>query len=95
MRADARWGIDTLVGVVPVLGDAFDIFWRSNRRNMKLLRDHFEVDGGPSAHEVATLLIHVTDGITYSWLRTRDSAASRRMIDAAVPALAAAVTGRG
>lgn len=62
---------------------------------IELLREHFEVSAGPAAREVATLLIHVTDGITYSWLRTRDSDASRRMIDAAVPSLAAAVTGRG
>lgn len=61
----------------------------------KVLRERFEVDGGTSADEVAIHFIHVTDGITYSWLRTGDSAASRRMIDAAVPALAAAATGRG
>lgn len=61
---------------------------------IELLRERFEVQGGADAREVATLLIHVTDGITYSWLRTRDRAASRRMIDAAVPALAAAALGR-
>lgn len=30
-------GIDTLVGCIPVLGDAFDIWWKSNRMNYKLL----------------------------------------------------------
>jgi hypothetical protein len=34
-----------VVGVVPVLGDAFDVLWRSNRRNMKLLREHFTREG--------------------------------------------------
>jgi hypothetical protein len=24
---------------LPVLGDAFDVMWRSNRRNMRLLQD--------------------------------------------------------
>src|SRR6478609_8127330 len=30
--------IDVLLGCVPFLGDAFDLFWRSNRRNLELLR---------------------------------------------------------
>src|SRR3954468_13948330 len=25
--------LDTLLGSIPVLGDVFDLFWRSNRRN--------------------------------------------------------------
>jgi hypothetical protein len=37
--------LDGLVGVVPVLGDAFDVMWRANRRNMRLLREHFEREG--------------------------------------------------
>jgi hypothetical protein len=32
--------IDGIVGVVPLLGDAFDVAWRANRRNLKLLREH-------------------------------------------------------
>lgn len=34
--------IDGLVGAVPLLGDAFDVVWKSNRRNMQLLRRHLE-----------------------------------------------------
>ncbi|MCR8669832.1 TetR/AcrR family transcriptional regulator [Agrococcus sp. HG114] len=41
--------------------------------------------------EVASLVLHVTDGITYAWLRTNDSDASRRSIEAAAPMLAAAI----
>jgi hypothetical protein len=37
--------IDGVVGAVPLLGDAFDVMWRANRRNVKLLRDHFETRG--------------------------------------------------
>lgn len=33
-------GIDTLVGMVPVVGDAFDLVWRSNVRNLELLERH-------------------------------------------------------
>ncbi len=32
--------IDTLVGAVPVLGDIFDIAFRANALNAKLLREH-------------------------------------------------------
>jgi hypothetical protein len=37
--------LDGLVGAVPLLGDAFDVMFRANRRNIKLLRDHFEKEG--------------------------------------------------
>jgi Domain of unknown function (DUF4112) len=30
--------IDTLVGAIPILGDAFDVFWRSNRKNLELIQ---------------------------------------------------------
>ncbi|MEA2904936.1 MAG: hypothetical protein QOI12_2323 [Alphaproteobacteria bacterium] len=30
--------VDGLVGSIPLLGDAFDVMWRSNVRNMRLLR---------------------------------------------------------
>lgn len=35
--------VDTLVGSVPVAGDLFDIYFNSNRRNVKLFEAH--VDG--------------------------------------------------
>lgn len=60
---------------------------------VELLRERFGAAGGMSARDVATLFLHTTDGITYCWLRTRDTAASHRAIDAAVPVLAAAVVG--
>lgn len=34
--------IDGLVGAVPLVGDAFDVVWRANRRNIRLLRDHLD-----------------------------------------------------
>jgi hypothetical protein len=30
--------VDAVVGVVPVLGDLFDLFFKANRRNVELLR---------------------------------------------------------
>jgi hypothetical protein len=37
-RMAANLGISVLVGSVPVLGDIFDIAWKANRRNYRLLR---------------------------------------------------------
>ena len=34
--------LDGVVGAVPFVGDVFDALWRSNRRNMALLRKHLE-----------------------------------------------------
>ena len=38
--------IDFVFGSVPVAGDVFDVFWRANMRNIKILRDHVEM-GAP------------------------------------------------
>ena len=32
--------IDVVVGMIPVVGDAFDLLWRSNTRNLALLERH-------------------------------------------------------
>lgn len=32
--------VDTLVGSIPVLGDMFDVVWKSNRRNLKIIEEH-------------------------------------------------------
>ncbi|HUZ03914.1 MAG TPA: DUF4112 domain-containing protein, partial [Acidobacteriaceae bacterium] len=32
--------IDVLVGTIPILGDAFDVAWKANRRNYALLVRH-------------------------------------------------------
>jgi hypothetical protein len=34
--------VDLIFGAVPLFGDVFDVFWRANRRNMRILRDHLE-----------------------------------------------------
>ena len=37
--------LDGAVGAVPVVGDVFDVMWRANRRNMRILREWLERDG--------------------------------------------------
>jgi hypothetical protein len=33
-------GVDFLVGAVPFLGDVFDVLWKANRKNARLLEQH-------------------------------------------------------
>ena len=35
-------GLDWFIGLIPIIGDLFDWTWKSNKRNAKLLREHFE-----------------------------------------------------
>ena len=39
LRMALNIGIDYLIGSIPFLGDAFDFFWKSNQRNMDLIRE--------------------------------------------------------
>ncbi|OHT19238.1 DUF4112 domain-containing protein [Edaphosphingomonas haloaromaticamans] len=41
-RMAANVGVDTLLGAVPMVGDAFDFFYRSNSRNLKIIKRHLE-----------------------------------------------------
>jgi len=34
--------IEGTVGAVPIAGDAFDVAFRANRRNVRLLREYFD-----------------------------------------------------
>ncbi|MEN0050649.1 MAG: DUF4112 domain-containing protein [Bacteroidota bacterium] len=38
------WNIalDALVGAIPILGDIFDLTYRANRRNLELLKKHYD-----------------------------------------------------
>jgi hypothetical protein len=47
VRMAVNLGIGVLVGTIPVLGDAFDIAWKPNRRNYQLLQRHI---GQPRRH---------------------------------------------
>jgi Domain of unknown function (DUF4112) len=45
LRMGANIGIDYIVGVIPVLGDLFDFVWKSNEKNMELIRKRATVSG--------------------------------------------------
>ena len=37
--------MDLTFGSIPLAGDVFDVFWRANMRNLKIVRDHIEKQG--------------------------------------------------
>jgi hypothetical protein len=39
-RMIANIAVDGVIGAVPVVGDAFDVAWRANRKNVRILREH-------------------------------------------------------
>ncbi|MEH6714302.1 DUF4112 domain-containing protein [Parasphingorhabdus flavimaris] len=41
-RMAANVGIDTALGAIPFAGDVFDFFWRSNSKNLKIIRKHLD-----------------------------------------------------
>lgn len=41
-RMIGNLGIDTAVGAIPLAGDAFDLFFRSNSRNLRILKKHLD-----------------------------------------------------
>ncbi|MCJ8508877.1 DUF4112 domain-containing protein [Rhizobium lemnae] len=36
-------GVDAVLGSVPLLGDVFDVYFKSHRRNVQMILDHFGV----------------------------------------------------
>ena len=57
VRMAVNLGIGVLVGSVPVLGDIFDIAWKANRRNYRLLCRHLDAPHRHTARDWAFLLI--------------------------------------
>jgi hypothetical protein len=44
-RMIGNTAVDTTVGAIPLVGDLFDVAFKSNRRNLKILREHLERSG--------------------------------------------------
>ena len=42
LRMAANVGIDTAVGAVPVVGDLFDFMYRSNSKNLRIVKNHLD-----------------------------------------------------
>lgn len=50
-RMGANVAFDTAIGAVPIVGDAFDLLFRSNTKNLKIIRRHLD------KHHPETLII--------------------------------------
>lgn len=53
-RMAANVGIDTVVGAVPLLGTVFDVFFKSNTMNLRLIKRHLD------RHHPASAVVTVT-----------------------------------
>lgn len=42
MRMAANVGIDTVLGAIPLAGDLFDFVWRSNSKNLRIIKKHLD-----------------------------------------------------
>ncbi len=51
IRMTANVGIDAAIGAIPVVGDAFDLVWRSNSKNLRIIKKHLD------RHHPATRII--------------------------------------
>jgi len=58
LRRFVNLAIDTLGGLLPVAGDAFDVYWKSNRMNYNLLMRG--KSGGKAPHNVRDWLFLIT-----------------------------------
>lgn len=52
-RMGARVGFNALIGIVPIIGNAADFFYRSNTRNLKTIKRHLD------RHHPATATIDI------------------------------------
>lgn len=50
-RMATNVGVDTAIGAIPLVGDAFDFFFRSNSRNLRIIKRHLD------RHHPATAVI--------------------------------------
>lgn len=50
-RMVGNLGVDTALGAVPLVGDAFDFLFRSNTRNLKIIKKHLD------KHHPGTIII--------------------------------------
>jgi hypothetical protein len=47
----ANVAVDTAIGAIPFVGDAFDLVWRSNSKNLRIIKKHLD------KHHPATRII--------------------------------------
>jgi len=76
IRMGLNLGIGVLVGTIPLFGDIFDIFWKANRRNYRLIQIHLREPRRHTWRDWAFLLfilgtlaaIFVLPMVLFAWL---------------------------
>src|SRR5213593_2519170 len=78
LRMLGNVGIDSLIGSVPVAGDLFDVVWRSNARNVRLLERHLEAPHATRRASAALVILVIASaalvalgGIALAYLLVR------------------------
>jgi hypothetical protein len=53
------WNIllDAVVGAIPIIGDLFDLAYRANRRNLALLKEHYEEGEHQGSATVVVIMV--------------------------------------
>ncbi len=77
LRMIANWALNALVGAIPILGDIFSFWYKSNRRNHALLRAHLDETVGEDAEKqgwapviiliIVALLVFASIGAVAWW----------------------------
>lgn len=78
-RMGLNIAIDTLFGILPVLGDLFDVGWKANRKNVELLEQYVATPGEVKRSSVVVVavtllvlvLLLVGVGMVSVWLISR------------------------
>jgi hypothetical protein len=55
--------VDTLAGSLPIVGDIFDVAYKSNRRNLELIREHEKPESKPTAWDYAIVTLGISIAI--------------------------------
>ena len=58
--------VETIIGAIPVLGDAFDFFWQANTRNIRLIHRYHATNWQPRSLKAVWLSVLVAGAIILS-----------------------------
>lgn len=63
LRMMANWTLNALVGAIPIIGDIFSFWYKSNRRNHTLLRAHLDETDGEEAENAGWGPVFILIGV--------------------------------
>jgi len=66
LRMLGNVGIDSIVGSLPVAGDLFDVAWKSNARNVRLLERHLEVPRATRRASAALVFLVIAGAVLFA-----------------------------